>query len=179
MGKVTIKEKQPVIIRWVHWLNLPLLFIMIGSGIRIYWAEQAYGKIPDTVVENLDISYHLADGMGWHFFIMWPFMINGLIYIIALLSQKHWNTSYSKVQKISYTVIIIIGIGSVLSGLAIYKPVQLGWLVSLMGGYANSRLIHFILMISIVIFSVVHVLQVVRHGWNNFRSMIAGYEIEK
>lgn len=179
MGKVAIKEKQPVIIRWVHWFNLPLLFIMVGSGIRIYWAEQSFVKLPETIVENFDISYHLADGMGWHFFIMWPFIINGLIYIIALLRQRHWNSSYGRSQRIGYSLIILICAGSVLSGFAIYKPVQLGWLVALFGGYENSRLIHFILMICIVIFTVLHVIQVARHGWNNFRSMIAGYEIEK
>ena len=69
-----------------------------------------------------------------------------------------------------------MGIGSVLSGLAIYKPVQLAWLGMLFGGYRGARCVHFILAAGFVIFFVVHVVQVAVAGWNNFRSMVIGYE---
>lgn len=179
MGKVTILEKQPRIIRWLHWINVPLLGLMIWSGLLIYWADQAYVKIPRSIVENLSMSFRLAEGMGWHFLIMWPFSINGLIYAIYLIRRRHFNPSYTKKQRHFYTYILIAGILSVLSGMAIYKPVQLGWLTAVFGGYRNARLVHFLMMIIFLIFICVHLVQVMRHGWNNFRSMIAGYEIEK
>ena len=60
--------------------------------------------------------------------------------------------------------------------MAIYKPAQLGWLAALFGGYTGARLIHFLLTIGYCAFFVVHLVQVVLAGWNNFRSMVIGYE---
>jgi hypothetical protein len=70
-----------------------------------------------------------------------------------------------------------MGIGSVLTGLGIYKPVQLGWLTAMFGGYKMSRIIHFALTIGYVLFFLVHVIQVVIAGWNNFRAMVTGFEV--
>ncbi|HZG23999.1 MAG TPA: cytochrome b/b6 domain-containing protein, partial [Chitinophagaceae bacterium] len=73
--------------------------------------------------------------------------------------------------------IIVMGFGSILTGLAIYKPVQLGWLCSLMGGYEFARIIHFALTIAYCLFFVIHILQVLRAGWKNFSSMVTGFEV--
>jgi thiosulfate reductase cytochrome b subunit len=72
-----------------------------------------------------------------------------------------------------------MGIGSILTGLAIYKPVQLGWLMAIFGGYKMSRIIHFALTICYVLFFVIHIVQVIIAGWNNFRAMVTGFEVEK
>ena len=69
-----------------------------------------------------------------------------------------------------------MGVGSLLTGLAIYKPVQFEWLTAMFGGYQAARLLHFWLTVGYVLFFVVHVAQVIRAGWNNFRAMIIGYE---
>ncbi len=82
-------------------------------------------------------------------------------------------------QRIAYTAIIVMGFGSLLSGLAIYKPVQFGWICWLCGGYALARIIHFALTIGYVLFFFVHIIQVVLAGWNNFRGMVAGFEIHR
>lgn len=174
----------------------------------IYWAHQAYVQIPDKISDKLGISFHLAEGMGWHFFIMWPFLINGLIYFLYLLISGEWRYrlpdltafknsflvlfhelkiikhappirgKYNDAQRVAYTGVLLMGMGSIITGLAIYKPVQLGWLTALLGGYKAARLEHFILMIFFVLFFIVHIIQVIRAGWNNLRSMIAGFEIE-
>jgi thiosulfate reductase cytochrome b subunit len=68
-----------------------------------------------------------------------------------------------------------MGAGSLITGLAIYKPLQLAWLTSLLGGYEWARWEHFWLMALFVLFFAVHVVQVVIAGWNNFRSMVTGY----
>jgi hypothetical protein len=70
-----------------------------------------------------------------------------------------------------------MGAGSLLTGLAIYKPVSFGWLTALLGGYEWARWEHFWLTVLYVLFFVVHVVQVILAGWNNFRSMIIGYEV--
>jgi cytochrome b subunit of formate dehydrogenase len=72
-----------------------------------------------------------------------------------------------------------MGFGSILTGLAIYKPVQLNWLCAAMGGYKMARILHFALTIGYVLFFLIHILQVIRAGWNNFRAMVTGFEVEK
>jgi cytochrome b subunit of formate dehydrogenase len=67
----------------------------------------------------------------------------------------------------------------VVSGFAIYKPTQLYPLPLLFGGYEGARLVHFWTTIGLSLFFVVHVLQVLRAGWANFRSMVTGYVIER
>ena len=86
---------------------------------------------------------------------------------------------YNAAQSIAYTAIIFMGIGSILTGLAIYKPVQLGWLCNLMGGYKFARILHFALTIGYVLFFLVHIGQVIMAGWNNFRAMVTGFEVKK
>lgn len=83
---------------------------------------------------------------------------------------------YNDAQRSAYTGVILMGAASVITGLAIYKPLQLSWLTDLLGGYEWARWEHFWLMIMFVGFFVVHVVQVALAGWGNFRSMITGYE---
>jgi thiosulfate reductase cytochrome b subunit len=206
---ITVTEKHSFPLRFLHWNNVFLLSLMIWSGVLIYWANQAYFKIPPTIAHDLHIEYSLARGMGWHFLIMWPFALNGLAYVIYLFVSGHWRMlvplkhslkevilvvlhdfkiikiappnigKYNAAQRIAYSGAIVMGAGTLITGLAIYKPVQVGWLTFILGGYEAARLEHFILTMGLVFFIIIHVLQVLKTGWNNFRAMIAGYEIEK
>ena len=212
----TILKKHPLAIRWFHWINFPVLAVMIWSGLLIYWAYDPYkiniaGKeyfhfFPKSFYNSLGIPYHLAEGMSFHFAFMWLFIINGLLYILYtafsgewryLLPNKHsfkeaWQVllhdlhirkyhppqdKYNAAQRIAYTAIIIMGIGSVITGLSIYKPVQFNWLTALCGGYEAARLEHFILTIGYVLFFLIHIAQVIKTGWNNFQAMITGIEV--
>jgi len=71
----------------------------------------------------------------------------------------------------------LMGAGSLVTGLAIWKSVQFGWITLLLGGYQAARVEHFLLTVGYVAFFMVHIAQVIRAGWNNFRSMVTGYEI--
>jgi len=84
---------------------------------------------------------------------------------------------FNGAQQIAYTSVILMGVGSLLTGLAIYKPVQFAWLTSLLGGYEWARFIHFWLTVGYVMFFIVHLVQVIKAGWNNFRAMVTGYEV--
>ncbi|MBA2403481.1 MAG: cytochrome b/b6 domain-containing protein [Bdellovibrionales bacterium] len=204
-----IIEKHTLWTRWFHWINFPLLFLMIWSGILIYWADQAYIKIPVSVANQFSLHHRLAEGMGWHFFLMWLYALNGIAYVCYQIFSGQWRHliptgstfkdsfkviahdlhlrknpppqvgKYNAAQKLAYCGAIFMGAGTLVTGLAIYKPVQLGWLVSLLGGYSTARLEHFVLMIGFILFLIIHVLQVLKAGWNNFRSMLAGYELGK
>lgn len=216
--KKKITNKHPLAIRWFHWFNFPILALMIWSGILIYWANDVY-KIsfgqtilfhffPESFYKTFNISFHLAEGMSWHFALMWLFFINGVLYVAYTFISGEWRyllpdknsfkeawqvllydlhirkfhptqLKYNGAQKIAYTSIIVMGIGSIVSGLAIYKPVQFNWAMNLCGGYENARGIHFILTIGYVLFFLVHIAQVIKTGWNNFQAMVTGFEIFK
>ena len=211
-----LEKKHPLAIRWFHWINFPVLMLMIWSGMLIYWASDVYrvgiGEVtvfkffPPWVYERFRIGYRLSEGMAWHFFFMWIFAINGVLYVAYTVLSGEWRylvpsrnslreavlvaryeLHFSKVhpprrkfngaQQIAYTMIIVMGAGSLLTGLAIYKPVQFGWLTRLLGGYPAARFEHFWLTVGYVLFFLGHVGMVIKSGWNNFRAMVTGYEI--
>lgn len=211
-----LEKKHPLAVRWLHWVNFPLLTVMIWSGILIYWANQVYAIrlfgaelfkfFPVWFYEYLGIPFRLAEGLQLHFFFMWFFAVNGVIYVFYTIISGEWRTlvpipasfkraplvalhdahivkklppqgKYNDAQRIAYTSIILMGAGSVITGLAIYKPAQLSWLTSLLGGYEWARWEHFYLMIGFVLFFGIHIFQVAMAGWANFRSMITGYDV--
>jgi thiosulfate reductase cytochrome b subunit len=213
-----IVDKHPLAVRWLHWINFPLLSIMIWSGVLIYWANDIYFLgwgdksilkfFPDSFYQALNIPFNLSKGMAFHFIFMWFFAINGLLYVLYTIISGEWKylipdrhsfkeaflvvlhdlhiikkapaqLKYNAAQRIAYSAIIVMGAGSLLTGLAIYKPVQLYWLCSLLGGYEAARVIHFALPIGYVLFFLIHVFQVIMAGWNNFRAMVTGFEVVK
>jgi len=209
--------KHPRAIRWLHWVNFPLLIVMVWSGLRIYWAESVYAFgiggwqwfefFPTSVNELLGLNRRLARGLAFPFSFGWLFVVNGALYAVYLVASREWRHivpdrrswgealrvaahdlhltkqappqgRYNAAQRISYTIVLAMAFVIVLSGFAIYKPTQLYPLPLLFGGYQGARLVHFTMTIGIVLFFVVHVLQVARAGWNNLRGMITGYEVE-
>jgi thiosulfate reductase cytochrome b subunit len=211
-----IVKKHPLAIRWFHWINFPVLGVMIWSGLLIYWANDVY-KIgfgdktlikffPQSFYDAFYIPFHLAEGMAYHFVFMWLFFLNGILYVLYTIFSGEWRwlvpnkrswkeawfvllhdlhltkqkpaqEKYNAAQRVTYTLIILMGIGSVLTGLAIYKPIQFSWLTEIFGGYKMSRIIHFALTIGYVLFFVIHIIQVILAGWNNFRAMVTGFEV--
>jgi thiosulfate reductase cytochrome b subunit len=207
----------------MHWINFPLLLIMIYSGLRIYWAEDVYAFgifgwewfafFPDGFYETLDIERRLARGLAFHFNFAWLFTLNGLAYAIYTWRTGEWREifpsrqhvkgmvrdvthtvlhdlhlrktpppvrgRYNEVQRLTYSLVLVLGALAILSGFAIFKPTQLSFLTWMLGGYTSARVIHFAVTIAFVLFFVVHILQVARSGWRNFMSMVTGYELQK
>ncbi len=209
----------------MHWINFPILFLMILSGIRIYWNDSdndhlhahavyrvgvgsftLFRIFPESVWNALHIPWHVTEGMGDHFFFMWLFAINGVAYVLFTLLSGEWRFlvptrgslreagrilfpsitlrkaspsihKYNGAQRIAYSTVILMGAGSLITGLAIYKPTQLHYVTTLLGGYEWARWEHFWLTIGFCLFFLVHVAQVAFAGWNNFQSMISGVEI--
>ncbi|MBC7371500.1 MAG: cytochrome b/b6 domain-containing protein, partial [Bdellovibrionaceae bacterium] len=86
------------------------------------------------------------------------------------------QSKFNGAQKIAYSSVLLMGILQIMTGLSIYKPVQFQSLTSLFGGYEGARLVHFIVTVLLSLFFLVHIFQVIKSGWNNFRSMVTGYE---
>ena len=143
----------------------------------------------------------LAGALLWHFAAMWLLVVNGLVYVAlglatgrfrrklipirprevvadakAALTGKlaHDDLSvYNAVQKLLYLGVILAGIVIVLSGLAIWKPIQMQELTALFGGYEAARYVHFFAMAAIVGFLVVHVVMALLVP-KSLRAMITG-----
>jgi thiosulfate reductase cytochrome b subunit len=91
-------------------------------------------------------------------FPIWPGQLIAEIRDAMLFRLKHDDlTHYNMVQRLLYVGIILVGIVQVLSGLAIWKPVQFSELAALFGSFQTARLIHFLCMAAIVAFVLVHV----------------------
>ena len=102
-----------------------------------------------------------------------------VLHDLGIRKQAPAQLKYNAAQKVAYSMIILMGFGSIITGLAIYKPVQLEWLTNICGGYEAARMEHFILTVGYVLFFIIHILQVIKAGWNNFRAMVAGFEVIK
>lgn len=213
----SIVKKHTLATRWFHWVNFPMLLIMIWSGMLIYWANDVYTVtvfghtfvrfFPQWFYKFFNIPFRLAEGMAFHFLFMWFFTFNGVLYVIYTIASGEWRHlapnkhsfkeawfvllhdlhirktkpvqqgKYNAAQRIAYTSIIVMGFGSALTGLAIYKPVQFNWLCALLGSYTMARIEHFALTIGYVLFFIIHIVQVILAGWNNFRAVISGFEV--
>jgi thiosulfate reductase cytochrome b subunit len=176
------KVIQPAWVRVMHWTNAVAMILMIMSGWQIYNASPLFGF---SFPRSITLGGWLGGALLWHFAAMWLLMINGLAYLITGFATGRFRRKllpitpagvatdlkaaltfklahddlrkYNYVQKLLYAGIILVGIVIVLSGLSIWKPVQLQWLTALFGGYDIARYVHFICMSLIVAFLVVHV----------------------
>jgi len=190
---------QPAWVRTMHWINAVAVILMIMSGWQIYNASPLFGFLRFS--HSITLGGWLGGALLWHFAAMWLLMVNGLVYLVmgfvtgrfkkkllpitadgvisdtrAALTGKLSHddiTRYNQVQKLLYAGIIVVGVLIVLSGLSIWKPVQLQWLTAAFGGYDFARYVHFFCMLAIVAFLVVHVVLAVLVP-RSLRAMIIG-----
>jgi thiosulfate reductase cytochrome b subunit len=190
---------QPAWVRTMHWINALAMILMIMSGWQIYNASPLFEALRFS--HSITLGGWLGGALLWHFAAMWLLMVNGLAYLVvgfatgrfrkkllpitpggvisdatAALTGKlsHEDLSrYNQVQKLLYAGIIAVGVVIVLSGLSIWKPVQLQWLTALFGGYDVARYVHFFCMAAIVAFLVVHVALAILVP-KSLRAMITG-----
>jgi thiosulfate reductase cytochrome b subunit len=174
---------HPLAIRALHWINAAAMVILIGSGWAIYNDEVIFGWLHFPGWMTLGAGPEGA--LQWHFLAMWILAANGIAYLLyglatgrfrrmllpirvadvvaemraalVLRLSHHDLTRYNAVQRLLYIGIILVGIVQVLSGLAIWKPVQLSELAALFYDFQTARLVHFLGMAAIVGFLIVHV----------------------
>jgi Ni/Fe-hydrogenase b-type cytochrome subunit len=203
------------IVRLTHWVNALVLAGMMASGLQIYGAFPHFGMRGSASLGPNPFDGHavpgifrmgrwLAGGLNIHFLLMWPLILNGLLYLVYLLVSGEARAlvfrprdvpraaqmqlyylrlrkehppqgKHNALQKAAYSFILVLGIVSVLSGLAIWKPVQLGVLTALFGGYEWSRYWHFVAVWVFMAFIVVHVVLVFAVDPASMRGMITGW----
>jgi thiosulfate reductase cytochrome b subunit len=197
------KTLQPLFIRVAHWLNVPLLVIMAGSGLQILVAYPFMGPRGSTFdwyplqgfapPDWTRIGSWLAGGRAVHFAFGWFFAVNGIAYLTYLLASGEWRARmfiprrdfanaigtalhylrlkpapnpaglYNGLQRFAYTSALVLGVIATLSGLAIWEPTQLSWLTASFGGYDFARVVHFLSLVALAVFTVAHVLLVLLH----------------
>jgi thiosulfate reductase cytochrome b subunit len=184
--------------RVTHWINAVAMTCMILSGWQIYNASPLF---PFTVPASMTLGGWLAGGLAWHFAFMWLLVANGLVYVghglasghfrrrlfplrvrdirrdlvaAVTLRLEHRDGIYNAVQRLSYVCVLGFGVVMVLSGLAIWKPVQLQALTAVFGGYDTARWIHCLVMIGITGFIVMHLIMVAAVP-RTLLGMIAGH----
>ena len=173
---------HPGWVRIGHWINAVAMIVMIGSGWQIYNASPLFSF---TFPRAITLGEWLGGAIMWHFAAMWVLVINGLVYVtLGILTGRfrrkllpiyprdvmddvaaalrgklsHDDISvYNSVQRLLYLGVILAGVVVVLSGTAIWKPVQYQELTALFGGFDTARYVHFAAMSAIVGFLVVHV----------------------
>ena len=183
--KATIIVVHPGFVRVTHWINAAATVIMILSGWGIYDASPLFGfRFPHAIT----LGGWLGGSIAWHFAAMWLFVANGLAYLAYgllrghfvrrflpltprlvwadtraafRLKLRHRPGTYNAVQRASYVGVLVLGILLVLSGLSLWKPVQLQSLANLIGGYEAARRVHFLTMAGLVLFVAVHLALVV------------------
>jgi thiosulfate reductase cytochrome b subunit len=171
---------HPWPVRLTHWLNAAGMVGMFMSGWGIYNASPLFGF---TFAKQLTLGGWLGGSIAWHFAVMWLLVINGLAYVLYGVFSRHFKRdllpvhasgvkrdvvdalrlrlahkhgTYNSVQRLMYWLVLLMGVLVVLSGLAIWKPVQFQELTSLMGGFDTARYVHFGAMAAIGAFVVVH-----------------------
>jgi thiosulfate reductase cytochrome b subunit len=189
---------HPGWVRACHWINALATLVMIGSGWQIYNASPLFNF---TFSKSIALGNWLGGALLWHFAAMWILVVNGIVYVTLGIATGRFRrklypisprevlsdakaaltfklshddlTHYNAVQKTLYVGIILTGVVTVLSGLAIWKPVQFQELTAVFGGYDMARYVHFVCMVAIVGFLVVHVSLALLVP-KSLRAMIAG-----
>jgi thiosulfate reductase cytochrome b subunit len=187
MANPRTRSAHPLPIRIMHWIGVYAMGCMIFSGWEIYNASPS---LPFLFPRSLGLGGWLGGALAWHLSAMWVLFLDGGAYLIYGFLSGHFRRDlapptpsavagdftsalrfrlphrhghYNAVQRLLYAGVLIAIIVQVATGLAIWKPVQFGWLAGLCGGYPIARGIHLALMLGIVCFVLLHVALVAIH----------------
>jgi thiosulfate reductase cytochrome b subunit len=196
------RPAHPAIVRVMHWIAAFAILCMILSGWQIYNASPI---LPFVFPRWMTLGGWLAGAIAWHFAAMWLLVLDGLAYLAYGFLSGHFRRDflpiesravardlgralrlglphrlghYNAVQRLLYVGAIVVVVLTVLTGVSIWKPVQLAWLTELFGGYEVARRIHFVMMSLIVAFLFVH-LSLVALFPRTLVSMVVGLRRER
>lgn len=189
-------------VRICHWINVIACGYLLVSGVHIlldfpelYWGNTGYRGFPAIFkLADWGLSWEEAGKLGdrrwgrnYHVTFAWVFLINGLAYVGWNLYTRHFrsqmiapSSSYGRLQKTSYLLLIFVFTPfMILTGVA-QSPgytAAMPWLLDMFGGRQSARTLHTIATVLLVLFVIVHLLEIVRAGFfTKVRSMITGKE---
>jgi thiosulfate reductase cytochrome b subunit len=145
----------------------------------------------------------LAGARHWHFAAMWLLVANGLVYLGFIYLHGEWRDlvprrgvgrdgwqmlkfylaarndhprqgKHNALQRMVYFVLPFVGAAAVVTGVAIWKPVQLAPLTALLGGYVWARYWHFLAMLALVALTAGHVFMVFAVDPYSLRAIVTG-----
>lgn len=207
------KARYHPVVRITHWVSALAIFVMMGSGLRIYNAFPAFARKGElfpwwpfehqALPAKLTFGAWLGGARHWHFAMMWVLVVNALVYLGFIFLHGEWRTlvpirgdvrdawqmirfylfirpnhppqgKHNALQKYAYVLMLLTGAVLVLTGLAIWKPVSLGWITNLMGGFALARFWHFLAMLLLTALIFLHVFMVFSVSPYGLRAMTTG-----
>lgn len=206
-------RRHHLVVRITHWVNALALFVMVGSGLRIFNSYPAFARKGETfccypfagrkIPEWLTFGGWLGGARHWHFAAMWLLVANGLVYLAFIYLHGEWRDlapsrgvardslemvrfylalrkdhprqgKHNALQRMAYFTMPYVGAAAVISGLAVWKPVQFAPLTHLLGGFVWARYWHFLAMVALVFLTVGHVFMVFAVDPYSLRSMVTG-----
>lgn len=146
----------------------------------------------------------LGGARHWHFAMMWVLVFNGVVYLTFLALHGEWRdivprrgdirdaiemvkfylfvrrehpkqAKHNALQKGAYFAMPLLGVVIVMSGLAIWKPVSLGFITAVFVNYKWARFIHFAAMGVLILLSLVHVFMVFAVDPYSLRAIVTGW----
>lgn len=187
------KAQHPLPVKIFHSVNIIAVALMASSGLQIYNATPVFGGKGGWAIPGIfTLGGWLAGGRHWHFAFMWLFFLNLAFFIGYLVVSKRWKSRYASkadtdailndktaskrkiyaFHRILYSAVLPVLILALLSGLAMYKPVQFDWLANSVGSWQNLRIIHFVTVPLVILFIVIHsALGMNIGGWRIYRSI--------
>ena len=184
---------------------LTLSGLQIFNAFPSFGAKVPQVDLVTAVPQAITLGGWLGGALQWHFTFMWFFIGAAALYVVFQVASGHYRTvlfvpsdvrhvwpmvrhyflfgpkppaaaQYNALQKLAYTSALAFGALSMLTGLVMYKPVQLSTLGLVFGGYDGARLVHFLAMCGLLSFIPGHLVMVALHGWDNFASMLTGWK---
>lgn len=201
------------IVRITHWTSAIAIFVMIGSGLRIFNASPGFARKGEvigfwpwegsSIPANLTFGGWLGGARHWHFAMMWLLVTNALVYLAFIFLHGEWRDlapvrgdardawemikfylfvrkqhphqgKHNALQKAAYVTMLVCAALLVLTGLAIWKPVTLGFITNALGGYALARWWHFLAMLILTALIFMHVFMVFAVDPYALRAMTTG-----
>ena len=180
--------------------------LMIFSAFPSFGPKLPERDLIDGVPPLLTLGGWLGGALQWHFTFMWIFAAGGIVYVLFEFATGHVRTvlfnrrdiagvwpmvrhyffrgpkpaatgQYNALQKLAYTLAVLLGALQLTTGLVMYKPSQFSTLGFFFGGYHRARLVHFLGMCGLLAFIPGHLIMVALHGWDNFQSMVTGWKM--
>ncbi|HEY5257867.1 MAG TPA: cytochrome b/b6 domain-containing protein [Candidatus Baltobacteraceae bacterium] len=193
------------LLHWANLIVIAVLvwtaFLLLSGSPELSWSHW----LSPGVYAALHLNDRNDEGRVWHVLFSFLMIAVGALYGLYLMRSGRWKdlvpnaaswkdaylvvlhdvggkthrsalAKYNGAQRIAYCAVVLLGLGEVITGLPIYFKDWTGY-ANILGGQTAIRFEHFILMLGILAFVVVHLIQVARAGWNNFRAMIIGLEV--